>query len=287
MEVIDCFDVEIKKRVSVVNDYIRTYFSSLEIPASSAIAELSSSMYYSASAGGKRFRPVLCLLVGDLFHCEAKKILPFATAVELVHTYSLVHDDLPCMDNDDIRRGKPTNHVMYSETTALLAGDALLTEAFLLIAEGYKENSTLAATLCGMLSRAAGLRGMVGGQAIDLKAKNLSFEELIQLHNLKTGRLIQVAIEGAAVVAGASRDKVNDMVEFGTNLGLAFQVADDILDHAEKNQESKSFVSLIGIEGTKRYLDEVSAKAFAALERTEGSSDLLKQMIEYNKNRKI
>ncbi len=280
------FEDEIKKRADVVDVFIQTYFSSLETPASSAMNELKASMFYSASAGGKRFRPVLSLLVGEFFCCETKKILPFAAAVELVHTYSLIHDDLPCMDNDDLRRGKPTNHIVYGETTALLAGDALLTEAFLLIVEGYKENPNLAAALCGLLSRAAGIRGMVGGQAIDLKAKNFSLQDLIQLHHLKTGNLIQAAAEGAAVAAGASSSSVNCMAEFGKNLGLAFQVADDILDQDEKDQEAKSFVSLLGIESTKKYLNEVSASALAALKKAEGSSDALEQMIVFNKNRK-
>ncbi|WP_413289651.1 polyprenyl synthetase family protein [Bdellovibrio sp. HCB337] len=279
------FESELKKRIEAVDEYIHRYFHSMDLPPGAAILELKESMYYSAGSGGKRFRPVLSLLIGELFSVPANRILPFATAVELIHTYSLIHDDLPCMDNDDFRRGKPTNHKVYGETTALLAGDALLTEAFLLIAKEYKENGFLAAQLCELLSRAAGVRGMVGGQAIDLKAKNLSVEELTHLHNLKTGRMIQVAAEGAAIVAGASPKEIESLAKFGEFLGLAFQVADDILDHGEKDQEARSFTGLLGVEGTKTYLQEISEKALKELHKIPNRSVILEHMIEFNRQR--
>jgi geranylgeranyl diphosphate synthase type II len=279
------FEEELKQRTQVVDDYIHHYFSSMDLPAGAPVVELKDAMFYSASAGGKRFRPVLALLVGELFSCPAKKILPFATAVELIHTYSLIHDDLPCMDNDDFRRGKPTNHKVYGETTALLAGDALLTEAFLLIAKEYREESLLASQLCELLSRAAGLRGMVGGQAIDLKAKDLNVSELTHLHNLKTGRMIQVAAEGAAMIAGAAQSEVESFAHFGEQLGLAFQVADDVLDQDEKDQEARSFVGLLGVEGTKKYLEEISVKALKELRTVSQRSPILEQMIEFNQKR--
>jgi len=279
------FEAELKKRIEVVDQYIHHYFAHLDLPKGAAILELKEAMYYSAGSGGKRFRPALSLLIGELFSIPATKVLPFATAVELIHTYSLIHDDLPCMDNDDFRRGKPTNHKVYGETTALLAGDALLTESFLLIAKEYKDNGHLAAQLCELLSRAAGVRGMVGGQAIDLKAKDLTVEELTHLHNLKTGRMIQVATEGAAIVAGASPKEIECLAKFGEYLGLAFQVADDILDHGEKGQEARSFTGLIGVEGTKKYLQEISEKALADLHKVSRRSEILEHMIEFNRLR--
>lgn len=279
------FESELKKRIEAVDEYIHRYFHSMDLPSGAAILELKESMYYSAGSGGKRFRPVLSLLIGELFSVPASRVLAFATAVELIHTYSLIHDDLPCMDNDDFRRGKPTNHKVYGETTALLAGDALLTEAFLLIAKEYKDNGFLAAQLCELLSRAAGVRGMVGGQAIDLKAKNLTVEELTHLHNLKTGRMIQVAAEGAAIVAGASPKEIESLAKFGEYLGLAFQVADDILDHGEKDQEARSFTGLLGVEGTKTYLQEISEKALQELHKIPSRSDILEHMIEFNRQR--
>lgn len=280
------FEEELKKKIKVVDEYIHTYFFQLDLPPGPAVGVLKESMYYSAGSGGKRFRPVLSLLIAELFCIPASRILPFATAVELIHTYSLIHDDLPCMDNDDFRRGKSTNHKVYGETIALLAGDALLTEAFLLIAKEYKDNGFLAAQLCEQLSLAAGVRGMVGGQAIDLKAENLSVEGLTHLHNLKTGRMIQVAVEGAALVSGASPSEVVSLARFGEYLGLAFQVADDILDHGEKDQEERSFVGLLGIEATKNYLQDVSEKALIALQRISRRSAVLEQMIEFNRQRK-
>jgi geranylgeranyl diphosphate synthase type II len=279
------FEDELKQRTGVVDEYIRHYFSKLDLPAGSAIFELKESMYYSAGSGGKRFRPVISLLIAELFSVPASRILPFATAVELIHTYSLIHDDLPCMDNDDFRRGKPTNHKVYGETIALLAGDALLTEAFFLVANEYKENGFLAAQLCELLARAAGVRGMVGGQAIDLKAKNLTVEELTHLHNLKTGRMIQAAAEGAAIVSGAGPHETESLARFGEYLGLAFQVADDILDYGEKDQEVRSFVSLLGLEATKKFLQEVSERALKALHMVPRRSAILEHMIEFNRQR--
>lgn len=279
------FEEELRQRIELVDNYIGQYFSSMDLPPGSPILELKEAMYYSAGSGGKRFRPVLSLLVAELFSVPATRILPFASAVEFIHTYSLIHDDLPCMDNDDFRRGKPTNHKVYGETTALLAGDALLTEAFLAITKEYKDNAYLATHLCDLLSRAAGIRGMVGGQAIDLKAKNLTVEELAHLHNLKTGRMIQVAAEGAAVVAGATPSEMESLARFGEYLGLAFQVADDILDHGEKDQADRSFTGLLGVDGTKQYLQEISEKALKELHKIPQRSAILEHMIEFNRSR--
>jgi geranylgeranyl diphosphate synthase type II len=189
------------------------------------------------------------------------------------------------MDNDDFRRGKPSNHKAYGETIAMLAGDALLTEAFLLIAKAYKENGSLAVRLVELLSRAAGVRGMVGGQAIDLKAKNLTVEELTHLHNLKTGRMIQVAAEGAAMASGASPQEIANLARFGEYLGLAFQIADDILDHGEKDQDARSFVCILGLEGTKMYLQEVSERALNELHKVSLRPLILESMIEFNRQR--
>ncbi|MBC7370736.1 MAG: polyprenyl synthetase family protein [Bdellovibrionaceae bacterium] len=279
------FEAELKLRIKKVDDFIHTYFASLKLPEGAAVTELKDSMYYSAGAGGKRFRPVLSLLVAESFGCATDRILPFAAAVELIHTYSLIHDDLPTMDNDDVRRGKPTNHKVYGETTALLAGDALLTEAFLLIADKYQNDGTLCAKLTSLLSRAAGIRGMVGGQAIDLKAQNLTSEELTRLHELKTGRMIQVAAEGAAMIAGAGASQVQSFADFGRYLGLAFQVADDVLDQDDKDQGPRSFVTLLGVDGTRKYLNEISAKAIAILKTQTQKSLILEQMIEFNQLR--
>lgn len=282
-------DQEIAFRTQAVNQFVEKYLSDMELPQGAAIAELRKSMLYSATNGGKRFRPVLSLLVGELFGASQEKILPFAAAVELVHTYSLIHDDLPCMDNDDMRRGKPTNHKVFGEDFALLAGDALLTEAFMLIVEGYADSSFLVGHLTRLLSSAAGLRGMVGGQAIDLRAgdKQMSLPELTHLHRLKTGALIRVAVEGAAVIAGAKPSEIECLKKFGEGLGLAFQVADDVLDHGEKGQDLRSFTGILGLEGTKNYLLEISSSTLAELHKVSIEAPLLEYLISFNQNRQV
>jgi Geranylgeranyl pyrophosphate synthase len=280
------FDKELAARANIVDQYVEKYLTEKTLPAGSAIAELRDSMKYSATNGGKRFRPVLSLLTGELFDCPAEKVLPFAMAVEFIHTYSLIHDDLPCMDNDDIRRGKPTNHKVYGEAFALLAGDSLLTEAFYVLAKHYPQQ---AGELVLLLSEAAGIVGMVGGQAIDLKAgeKKFTLEELTHLHRLKTGALIRVAVEGAAVISGASADHRAKLKAFGEGLGLAFQVADDVLDHGEKDQDQRSFTGIMGLEGTKKYLAQISADTLSQLQAVGKKSPLLEGLVQFNEQRKV
>ncbi len=281
-------DQEMAQKVQTVNQFVEKYLSEMELPQGPAIAELRKSMLYSATNGGKRFRPVLSVLIAEMLGSSADKVLPFATAVELIHTYSLIHDDLPCMDNDDMRRGKPTNHKVFGEDFALLAGDALLTEAFLIIAKNYSENGFLVGRLVQLLSEAAGIRGMVGGQAIDLRAgqKQLSQDELTHLHLLKTGALIRVAVEGAAIIAGAKTHDVEALRKFGEGLGLAFQVADDVLDHGEKDQDVRSFTGIIGLENTKNYLSQISKNTMAELHKVSADAVMLEYLVNFNISRK-
>lgn len=281
------YDRVMAEKAKAVDQYIEEYFARMNLPNGAAIQELKKSMHYSATNGGKRFRPVLSLLVADLLKTRQEKVLPFAVAVEMIHTYSLIHDDLPCMDNDDIRRGSPTNHKVFGEDFALLAGDALLTEAFLLIAETYAAQGALAVKLTHLLSEAAGVRGMVGGQAIDLRAGSQAFtnDELTHLHSLKTGALIRVAVEGAALIAEAQPSEVLALRNFGAGLGLAFQIADDILDHGEKDQDVRSFTGILGMEKTKSLLREISHKALQELHLVSKEAPLLEHLISYNQSR--
>ena len=280
---------EISDRVDLVNSYVESYLKSLELDSSTAIGYLQDSMLYSATNGGKRFRPVLSILTGELLGASSERILPFAVAVELVHTYSLIHDDLPCMDNDDIRRGKPTNHKVYGEDFALLAGDALLTEAFYLVADSYSDNGFLAAQLIKLLSKAAGIRGMVGGQAIDLKAQSAvkNIDDLKLLHSLKTGALIQLSVEGSAMIAGAKASDIESLKKFGAGLGLAFQIADDILDHGEKDQDQRSFTGYLGVAGTQDLLAKVSQESLQSLHKVSTEASLLEHLINFNQTRKV
>lgn len=198
----------------------------------SDLSAVGDAMKYSALGGGKRIRPFIVTEVCRMLGGDVNSVLPLAAALECVHTYSLIHDDLPCMDNDDLRRGRPTCHKVYGEEFALLAGDALLTYAFEIIgnANGLSDKTKLEAVK--LLSTLAGLRGMVGGQTIDLKSegKQISMNKLLKLHALKTGALIRCAALLGALAAGATEKQKSDIDKYAENIGLAFQIADDILD---------------------------------------------------------
>lgn len=281
-------DSEIEKRARTVDDFLVRHFELFSTVDFSAPRLLVESMSYSLHTGGKRFRPVLALLVGEHYKQDLLQILPWAAAVELIHTYSLIHDDLPCMDNDDLRRGKPTNHKVYGEATALLAGDGLQTEAFQILMKYYSQDAPLACQLVERLCTAAGPQGMVGGQALDLQAEKVppSLDELKLIQKLKTGLLIRVTLEGAAIASGASKNDVLALKYFGESLGLAFQIADDLLD-ADQGDQSKSFVSLLGLQGTKELLLETSVKAKEYLNKLTQPNVFLLQLIDYNMNRKV
>ena len=212
-----------------------------------------------------------------------------ALALEMIHTYSLIHDDLPAMDNDDLRRGKPTNHKIYGEATAILAGDALLTMAFSVLG---RENA--APDICGAIIReiadAAGAGGMVGGQALDMAAENkqISLEELKKLHLGKTGALIRASVRVGAILAGAKEKELTNLTEYAENLGLAFQITDDILDAVgdtatlgkptgsdEKNHKS-TYVSLVGIDKARELAQDAVNRALSALQNFDGNADFLR-----------
>lgn len=250
--------------------------------------KLNESMRYSLlQEGAKRFRPTLSLLTADALGVDRSLVLPFACAVECVHTYSLIHDDLPSMDNDDFRRGKPTNHKKFDEATAILAGDALLTDAFGIVAEAYAEEPEAAVRSILELSRAAGSQGMVGGQAMDMAAKKKSFdfEDLRLLHLLKTGALIRVASVGAAIVAGASEEQIEDLSDYASSLGLAFQVADDILDYSQEHPESGSYCALLGPEKTRELLQELTDEALEAIIDWDEKAEALRELAQFNLHR--
>jgi geranylgeranyl diphosphate synthase type II len=254
------------------------------------LSELWSSIRYSLlQEGGKRFRPVLAMLCAEALGQPKEIVLPYAAALECVHTYSLIHDDLPAMDNDDMRRGQPTNHKKFNEATAILAGDALLTEAFALLAENYGANGAVGMKAVAALAHAAGIAGMVGGQAIDMaaKSKSPSLEELQLLHQLKTGALIRAAASGVAKICGATVRQTSELELFAENLGLAFQVADDILDYDPEKIEVGSYPAAMGIERTKQFLDELTESCFDSLDGWPQSADPLREMAKYNQTRTV
>ena len=273
--------------LEALDEYIRNYFKALPREDVAGLQKLIEAMEYSTLGGGKRFRPVLVLATLEALGEKRSQGMPLALAIELIHTYSLVHDDLPLMDNDDSRRGRPTNHKVYGDAMALLAGDALLTEAFTVLAEGYADDPRAAVELIALVGRAAGLRGMIGGQAIDILPSAGKYEEweIQYLHSLKTGALIRVAIDGASCLASASSEARQNLDQFGKSLGLAFQIADDIQDHNPADEESTSFTSALGLEGTRELLHKVTAQAEAALAAGNLQESKLAELCRFNLER--
>jgi len=245
---------------------------------------LGDAMRYAVLDGGKRLRPLLVFAASEAVDGQAEAALRAACSVELIHAYSLVHDDLPCMDNDVLRRGKPTVHVKFGEADALLAGDALQALAFeLLTPDGDGVAPAVQATLCRLLARAAGSQGMAGGQAIDLASVGLALDEaqLREMHRLKTGALLQGSVEMGAACGGAiAADALAALRDYGAAIGLAFQVVDDILDVTADSQtlgktagkdaasDKPTYVSLLGIDGARAEARVLLSQALAALERS-------------------
>ncbi|TCP69744.1 polyprenyl synthetase family protein [Baia soyae] len=268
----------IQQKAQLVHEELDTYTSHLtDIPQ-----PLLDSMRYSLLAGGKRIRPVLALATAEAFGVEAERILPFACAVEMIHTYSLIHDDLPSMDDDDYRRGKLTNHKVYGEAMAILAGDALLTEAFGLLADGATQAHLpvhTAMTIVREGADLAGARGMVGGQVSDLLAEDrqIALEDLQSIHKRKTGDLIAYSVRMGARVAGVSPGAMHFLSQFAYGIGLAFQIQDDILDvigdqekigkrvGSDEANHKSTYPSLLGLEESKKKLHHCISQAKIAL----------------------
>ena len=249
------------------------------VPASTP-AGLGEAMRYAVLDGGKRLRPLLVLAASEAVAGLPEAALRAACAVELIHAYSLVHDDMPCMDNDVLRRGKPTVHVQFGQAQALLAGDALQALAFeLLVPEGAGIPDHVQAALCRLLARAAGAEGMAGGQAIDLASVGVALDEaqLRQMHRLKTGALLQASVAMGAACGSADAAAQAALARYGAALGLAFQVVDDILDVTQDSatlgktagkdaaSDKPTYVSLLGLERARAHADELLGQALAAL----------------------
>lgn len=249
------------------------------------------SQEYSLKQGGKRFRPYLAATVFQIWKSDLNQIKNFCLAVEMVHTYSLIHDDLPCMDNDDFRRGQPTNHKVFNEDIALLAGDALLTEAFFLISSDQNVSADSRVQTIEILSKFIGSFGMVGGQVLDMKVtKNVTLQQLQQIHEMKTGCLIQAAALGAAKIAEASPVQQNAITDFSFHLGMAFQIKDDLLDMTDNDQDFKNYVSVIGQAESLRHLEMHSQSALSLLQSINSNAEaifLLKALIQDNQKRTV
>lgn len=251
------------------------------------------SMEYSLKAGGKRIRPRLVLEFCSLCGGDINDALPLACALEMIHTYSLIHDDLPCMDNDDYRRGKPSNHKVYGEDIALLAGDALQSLAFEIATSHITpENAYRVAKAVNNLATYCGATGMVGGQVIDIEneGKSSEIEILKEMDRKKTGAIIKSACEMGCILAGASQIEIEKAQQFGESIGLAFQIQDDILDvtadqeklgkpvGSDKENEKSTYVSLLGLDKCRKLVDELTNKAIESLEFFSGDSTQLKAL---------
>ena len=260
--------------------------------------ELSEAMRYAVMNGGKRIRPILMYMICDLFGKEYDKIEDAATALEFIHCYSLVHDDLPAMDNDIYRRGKLTTHVKYGESTAILVGDVLLTEAFNVIAESEKTDDTAKAKIIAKLSEYAGFYGMIGGQFMDIKSEHtrVSYDTLKYIHANKTGKLITAAIELPLIALDIEESKREKLVGYSELIGTAFQIKDDILDiegkfeetgkqASDEKLEKTTYPSLFGLEKSKELLNECISKAKKILKENFENNGLLIELTDYFGNR--
>ena len=242
-------------------------------------------MKYSLEAGGKRLRPVLVLATCDFCGGDIKDALPYALAMEYIHTYSLIHDDLPCVDNDDLRRGKPTNHVMFGEAMATLAGDGLLNSAFEAMLSDMKNTENTDSLIrkikaADAIGNAAGCLGMIAGQVADIEAegKSISVEHLDYINKNKTGAIIRAAVQAGAYLGGADEDLFNDLTEYAEDLGLAFQIRDDILDeisdekelgkpvHSDERNQKYTYVRYRGLKASEDEVERLTGEARKLIE---------------------
>ncbi|MCM3091528.1 polyprenyl synthetase family protein [Cytobacillus sp. AMY 15.2] len=276
--------------------HLKEYVHKLKAPA-----EIKESMLYSLEAGGKRIRPMLLFATLAAFGEDTLKGLWSAAAIEMIHTYSLIHDDLPSMDNDDLRRGKPTNHKVYGEAFAILAGDALLTYSFQTIAETPDEfaSAEMKLSLIRVLSRAAGAEGMVGGQAADIKGegKQLAIEDLEYIHVHKTGKLLECSVVSGAILANANEETIQALSHFAFHLGLAFQIRDDILDlegteeiigkpvGSDESKNKSTYPALLTMNGAKEALEYHIRSAKEKLKETGLQTELLEEITDLIANR--
>lgn len=230
-------------------------------------------MEYSLFTGGKRLRPLMTLKAYEMYHSYIHNAMPFALSIEMIHTYSLIHDDLPAMDNDDFRRGKPTCHKKYGEAMAILTGDALLNLAFQIIyKEGLKSKSINAVRAGYEITKASGHCGMIGGQVLDIKSeeKEITEEELFTMYRGKTAALIQASIISGAIVGGAVDEDVEALRKFGENLGIAYQLQDDLLDSQEDSRTNKcTYLSFHTVEKTQATIKKLSDDAISILRNLE------------------
>jgi len=290
------FDLKayLEEKRGLVNRALEAYLPAVRGPAFRVVQ----AMHYSLFAGGKRLRPILCLAAAEAVGGDAGEALPVACALEMIHTYSLIHDDLPAMDDDDLRRGQPTCHKKFDEATAILAGDGLLTEAFHTLAAAaprFEGREAVLLEVTELLAKAAGYQGMVGGQMLDLMAegRRVTLKELETIHRLKTGALLTVATRAGALVGGGNRVEVTALTSFGERFGLAFQVTDDLLDvegttaelgkpvGSDEKRGKATYPALLGLKASRKLAQRLVEEAVAILSPFQDRAAPLRNLAEY------
>ncbi len=286
------FRKEMAERTEMINGILKSF-----MPEETGLAgRVAEAMNYSVDAGGKRIRPMLMLETYRLFGGEGEKVYPFMAAMEMIHTYSLVHDDLPAMDNDEYRRGKKSTHAAYGEAMGILCGDALLNYAFETMGRAVEQNCDLpSARALRILAEKAGINGMIGGQVVDIESEgqDISMETLLFLQENKTAALIEAAMMAGAALAGAGEADIREMEKVASDIGLAFQIQDDILDVTSTQEElgkpigsdekngKVTYVSLAGLEQAREKVRELSDRARERLEKQGGRNEFLSALIGY------
>jgi geranylgeranyl diphosphate synthase type II len=287
------FKAYLKKRLDSVDNFLRNYVNEKQ-SFSRCPKTLSRSMGYSLLAGGKRLRPVLAIASYEASGGRSRNILPVAASLELLHTYSLIHDDLPAMDNDDYRRSKPTNHRVFGEAIAILAGDALLTDSFAIISN-VKAKPEIIINVLKELTYACGTEGMVGGQSADVLFENrkISKEQLLYIHTHKTGALIRASVRIGALMAEASATKLKALTTYGEKIGLAFQIVDDILDVTGTKKElgkstgtdaikgKNTFPNLYGLKRSEKEAERLIDDALLSIKNFGQKAEPLREIAQY------
>lgn len=286
----DSFEARSREYREYIEEYLNGFYGEFQEEPQKQLFE---AMRYSLLGGGKRLRPILAFEFCRMCGADWKKAAPFAAAVEMIHTYSLIHDDLPCMDNDDFRRGKPTNHKVYGEAMAVLAGDALLTDAFAIAAEARLKHAAQVSLAFGILSNCAGSLGMVGGQVLDMMSeeRECTEQEVMDIQTRKTGALINAACVLGVLAGGGSEEQIAAAGGFAGALGLAFQIRDDMLDVIGSQEAmgksvgtdaaKNTFVRLYGLEMCEEMVNnytETAIRMLSAFENTDYMIDLANQL---------
>ncbi|MCC0632004.1 polyprenyl synthetase family protein [Clostridioides sp. ZZV15-6388] len=287
------FKQHLKEKASFIEDVLKEYMPKEEGYQKTVIE----AMNYSLSAGGKRLRPILTLEACKVVGGNEEEAIPFAIAIEMIHTYSLIHDDLPALDNDDLRRGRPTNHKVYGEAMGILAGDALLNYAFEVMLAGSinKENPEKYLKAINEIAKGAGIYGMIGGQVVDVESENkqIEKEKLDYIHMNKTAAMMVGCMRAGATIGGANSEQMEEITKYAKNIGLSFQIVDDILDivgdeaklgkkvGSDIENHKSTYPSLLGLDKSKEIAHNLIDEAKKSIEKLSDNVDFLKGLAEY------